>query len=144
MAKCLSIRQPWVQLILDGIKDVENRSWQTLYRGPLLIQAGLRVERDLVARYRREAARRGARWPEVLPTGGILGIVNLVDCAERSKSKWHNRGAIGWVLREPMHIPMLSYKGRLGLFDVPDEIILQHLHDNCPEALEVYPSLVTG
>jgi hypothetical protein len=37
--KVIVIRQPWAWLIVNGFKDIENRSWATRYRGPLLIQA---------------------------------------------------------------------------------------------------------
>lgn len=35
----LSVRQPWAWLLASGFKLVENRSWNTTYRGPCLIQA---------------------------------------------------------------------------------------------------------
>jgi hypothetical protein len=31
--KVLSVRQPFADLIVKGIKEIENRSWQTPYRG---------------------------------------------------------------------------------------------------------------
>jgi len=37
----LSIRQPWAWLIVQGHKPIENRTWPTTYRGPLLIHAGV-------------------------------------------------------------------------------------------------------
>jgi len=37
--KTLSIRQPYASLICRGIKTIENRSWDTAYRGKLLIHA---------------------------------------------------------------------------------------------------------
>lgn len=37
--KALSIRQPWAWLILHGGKDIENRSWNTNFRGRFLIHA---------------------------------------------------------------------------------------------------------
>ena len=37
--KTLSIRQPFAALICRGIKTIENRSWDTTYRGKLLIHA---------------------------------------------------------------------------------------------------------
>ena len=40
--KALSVRQPWAHLIVTGIKRVENRFWETPYRGPLLIHAASR------------------------------------------------------------------------------------------------------
>lgn len=35
--KAITIRQPWASLIVHGIKDIENRSWQTNFRGRVLI-----------------------------------------------------------------------------------------------------------
>lgn len=37
--KVLSLHQPWASLVAWGIKTIETRSWQTSYRGPLLIHA---------------------------------------------------------------------------------------------------------
>jgi len=37
--KVLSIRNPWAYLIAYGVKNIENRSWNTKYRGPLLIHS---------------------------------------------------------------------------------------------------------
>jgi hypothetical protein len=34
--KIISIRQPWASLIVSGLKDVENRTWRTRYRGRVL------------------------------------------------------------------------------------------------------------
>ena len=47
--KTLSIRPPWAWLIvhLPGPwKNVENRSWPTRYRGPLLIHSSGKLSRD--------------------------------------------------------------------------------------------------
>ena len=35
--KAISIRQPWAWLIVHGYQDVENRTWSTKHRGPILI-----------------------------------------------------------------------------------------------------------
>lgn len=37
--KCLSVRNPYSYLICSGLKDVENRSWKTNYRGVILIHS---------------------------------------------------------------------------------------------------------
>ncbi len=44
----LSIRQPWVELILLGRKTIEVRSWTTRHRGPLWLHAGM--ARDIQAK----------------------------------------------------------------------------------------------
>ena len=35
----LSLRQPWAWLVVNGLKDLENRRWNTRFRGTFLIHA---------------------------------------------------------------------------------------------------------
>ena len=42
----LSIRQPWVELILRGDKQIEVRRWSSGYRGVLWLHAGRIVDPD--------------------------------------------------------------------------------------------------
>lgn len=37
MTKALSLSNPWAQLVAEGVKAVETRSWRTRHRGPLVI-----------------------------------------------------------------------------------------------------------
>ncbi len=75
--KVLTIKQPWATLIMQGNKRFEFRSWQTKYRGELLIHAGKGIDK--------EAMKRLAKYiPEEMPTGKILGKVTLVDCIKMS------------------------------------------------------------
>lgn len=56
--------------------------------------------------------------PTLLPTGGIIGEVDLVDVVTSSKSKWFH-GPFGYVLENARLWPALvPYNGKLGLFDV--------------------------
>lgn len=41
--KCLSISQPFAELVISGKKTVELRSWNTKFRGEFMIHAPLRV-----------------------------------------------------------------------------------------------------
>ena len=75
--KVLTIKQPLATLIMRGDKRFEFRSWQTKYRGELLIHAGKGVDK--------EAAKRLEKFlPKDLPLGKILGKVMLVDCIRMS------------------------------------------------------------
>jgi hypothetical protein len=49
-----------------------------------LIQASLKVERD-------EAVKLNLN-PDELPTGAIVGSVEIVDCVQDSKSRWADPG----------------------------------------------------
>ncbi len=42
--KALSIKQPWAHYIASGQKTIETRTWETKYRGPLLICAGASLD----------------------------------------------------------------------------------------------------
>ena len=120
--KCLSIRQPWAHLILNGPKDVENRMWAPAYRGPLLIHAGLTLHTEASHYLRRR--HRIEVDPCELQFGVILGAVDLIDCHKKRTSRWHGRGYFGWYLENPrcLRAP-IPYKGRLKLFDVPDRLL---------------------
>lgn len=69
----MTIKQPWATLIMQGDKRFEFRSWQTKYRGDLLIHAGKGIDK--------EAMKRLAKYlPDEIPLGKILGKVTLVNC----------------------------------------------------------------
>ena len=44
----LTIKQPWATLIMQGYKRFEFRSWQTKYRGDLLIHAGKGIDKEAI------------------------------------------------------------------------------------------------
>ncbi|MBV8808900.1 MAG: ASCH domain-containing protein [Acidobacteriaceae bacterium] len=121
--KVIVIRQPWAWLIVNGFKDIENRTWATRYRGALLIEASasLPSKRDL-EQMRLFARKRGVDLPEEFETGGIVGMAELVDCVSRSRSRWFE-GPVGWVLSKPKRLPFFPLKGQLGLFDPPRRVL---------------------
>jgi hypothetical protein len=122
--KVLVVRQPWAWLIVNGGKDIENRTWKTKHRGPLLIQAsaGLPSKADM-EEFRKYAARRGVKnMPEEFERGGIVGMVHVVDCVDRSKSKWFE-GVYGFVLEKRKKLPFVPMTGKLGLFDAPPRVL---------------------
>jgi len=116
--KCLSIRQPWANAIMFLGKDIENRTWPTHFRGDCLIHAGRLIDRDGDYFIRKLTGRGSGE----VRTGGIIGIVEIVDCVTDSPSRWFF-GEYGFVLRNPRPLPFIPYKGSLGFFDVPDSIV---------------------
>ena len=48
--KVLTIKQPWATLIMQKDKRFEFRSWQTKYRGDLLIHAGKGIDKEAMKR----------------------------------------------------------------------------------------------
>jgi hypothetical protein len=130
--KALSIHQPWAWAILHAGKTVENRSWPTRYRGPLLIHASKTrssYDREAKLDWLKVYGVELPRWEE-MPTGGLLGIVDLVDCLPVNQtvlSPWVE-GPVCWVLAKPRPFPeAVAYRGAQGLFEVRNEIITEEL-----------------
>ena len=114
--RAISIRQPWAHAILHLGKDVENRPWRTNYRGHILIQASLKVERGEALTLNLD--------PDELPTGAIVGSVEIVDCVLNAKSKWANRGQWHWILKSPRILAKpIPFKGALGFMRVPNRLL---------------------
>lgn len=113
--KTLSIRQPWAWAIVTGIKDVENRKWNTKVRGNILVHAGLKVD-PYGMKY---LASLGVTVPDLLPLGAIVGRVEIVDVVTAMDSKYFF-GPYGFVLNDAVEFDSpVACKGKLGFFDTP-------------------------
>lgn len=131
--KAISIRQPWAWAIVHAGKDIENRDWYCRYRGPLIIHAAKGMTRDEYedclacchAISRKHPFAEGLHLPsfEMLQRGGIIGLVDMVDCVSESASPWFF-GKYGFVLRNPRSVEFVPFKGALGIFDVPEELLM--------------------
>ncbi len=102
----LSVQNPWSYLICRGLKDVENRSWPTDYRGRLYIHSsgspmttaeakhelGASVLGDSpeVRSWLQEGMSKGVTEPW-LTSRTIIGHVELVDCVRDSTSRSNPR-----------------------------------------------------
>lgn len=115
--KALSIRQPWADAIIWHGKDVENRSWQTRYRGPVLIRAakawGPNEKADLA--WVEDATATKLEDVDRPLLGGIIGQAEIVDCVAAMDSKWFF-GPFGFVLRNAEPLPFQPCRGALGFF----------------------------
>lgn len=120
----LSIRQPWAWLIVNGHKDIENRTWKTPFRGAFLIHTGKMLDED--AGYAVWMAEKlGIVIPPLdeLPRGAIIGAAEIVNCVTESKSQWFFGSSLrqiyGFVLCNPVAFPdPIPYKGQQGFFKV--------------------------
>lgn len=144
--KALSIMQPWASMIVFGFKPVENRTWSTGHRGPTLIHAGKKVDKEAMDwLWQHEKALGLTRGWHLLPfrTGGIVGQANLYDVStyidnvmtvpaaafDRFREAGMLRhdprpwffGPVGFWLRDARELPFRPLRGQLGFFEVPDE-----------------------
>jgi len=44
--KCLSLRQPYAELIVSGRKTIELRKWNTRFRGEFLVHASKAIDKE--------------------------------------------------------------------------------------------------
>lgn len=125
--KALSIRQPWAWLIVNGHKPVENRTWESLYRGPILIHAGQAMTRAdyeacwffIAGDMRITHVTNLLPQPEDLPRGGIVGRADLTGCVREHASPWFC-GPFGFELANVRPLPFAPLKGALGLFNTEE------------------------
>ena len=110
--KALSVRPWWATAILHGAKTVECRTWRTSHRGDLLICSSARKE------------------PGGIP-GHALCIVSLESIAPLTKDDLDDacldgmpdKPCYAWRLGNLRYVEPFPVKGRLNIFDVPDELI---------------------
>lgn len=102
----LTIKQPFVDLILTSEKTLEIRTWQTKHRGRLYIQSSQSPKIDGKL------------------SGYLLGFVDLIDIRKMRKSdekSAHTRyidNAYAWILKNPQRIRPIPLKGQLGIFGI--------------------------
>lgn len=125
--KCLSMMQPWAQLLCLPLKDVENRGRRSSYRGPCLIHASKTLDYEAIPWIRVTFG--DSKSQEIigllseyrpLPTGAIIGKVNIDNCVTASVSPWFF-GPYGYVRSSPVLFEKpIPYRGLPSLFfEVP-------------------------
>lgn len=98
--KALTIKQPWASLIVEGIKDIENRTWKTNYRGRIYVHSSAQNFKSLVSsclNYEQSQIY-GSKFPKSgskptndvssFPHSAIIGEVDIIDCVQNHPSVW--------------------------------------------------------
>jgi hypothetical protein len=112
----LAIRQPYAWLVVNGIKDIENRSRRTHYRGRILIHASLNEDLLFADSLTDLSTRAGIELPEAFKMGGIVGVAEIIACERSHGSGWKDPASWGWVLINARPLPFKPCKGALGFF----------------------------
>lgn len=107
--KGLSVRAPWAYMIAAGLKTMETRTWQTAYRGNLVITI--------------------PKGQPVPFAGHAICLVRLVDC--RPMRNWDSGPACVapypkakvWILDNLRRIKPVPITGHQGVFPVNPERI---------------------
>lgn len=152
--RVLTVQQPWAWAIVEGGKDVENRTQAWGYRGPLAIHAGARRSERGDSSPLIEQATSDASYFDDDPIrftamGTVIGVVDLIDVhhcvhsggridccdspwAETSYDEhggYTRRELVHLVLANPRPLPTpIPARGRLGLW-TPDPDLLNQLQE---------------
>lgn len=124
--KVITIKQPWATLIAEGLKKYEFRTWNTKYRGDILIHAGKGIDKEALARFK--------HYNLEYPTGCIIAKVKITDCVYVddkfvqevgptnplvyrgiiNKKDWEG---YGFKLENVQKIKPININGKLGLWN---------------------------
>lgn len=122
--KCLSISQPFADLVVKGKKRIETRKWNTKYRGEFLVHSPRKIRIHDCKRLKIDE--------RTLVVGVIIGKATIYDVKEyQTKKEWHvdkqlhfasdnfSDKKFGFMLKnaKEFNIP-IPCKGKLGFFDV--------------------------
>lgn len=136
--KTLTIKQPWASLvctprpdnILLGIKDIENRTWRTDYRGRIGVHASGKPAFPISESILQLTVDQWRAVPQMLqdqfyynydtvPLSAIIGEVDIIDCVQNHPSIWAMPDHWNWVLANPVLYdePILNVKGKLSFWE---------------------------
>lgn len=123
--KCISILQPWATLIIIGVKRLETRSWNTKFRGEILIHASKKFTNE-----QHDTCIFDPFYSKLLdtdffdetkpacglPTGAIIGKVNLCHvvkskyCFKDNEFEWTDYSKTGHpVIKFPITDQELAF-----------------------------------
>ncbi len=131
--KVITIKQPWATLIAEGYKEYEFRTWNTKYRGEILIHAGKGIDKEAMERFKHLNLN--------YESGKIIAKVMLTDSIKvddelrkilAKKDPLVYRGVInktsndwdgyGFKLENVQKIKPISINGKLSLWDYDGKI----------------------
>ena len=122
--KCLSLKQPFAELLVTGKKTIELRKWRTKFRGEFLIHASRTVDES--------ACRENGFDPNSMTTGAVIGKAVLYDVkdykssggflADKEKhlaSKDYLDDRYGFLIKDAIKFEKpMPMKGQLNFFEV--------------------------
>ena len=128
--KCLSLKQPYADLLATGRKTIEIRKWNTNFRGPFLIHASKNVNKDACLTLGIDENK--------LVKGAIIGKAFVYDVIKYTTMDvfWSDRRKhfsiediksnhpfrrYGFLVKDALKFrEEIPYLGKLGFFEVSD------------------------
>jgi hypothetical protein len=129
--KCLSLKQPFADLLAHGEKTIELRKWNTSFRGEFLIHASKNIDIESCERLDMDTNK--------LTVGAIIGSAFLYDVKEYNNreeferdrhkhfsvvTKYFEGYIYGFLVRNAKMLKKpIPYQGKLRFFEVDENII---------------------
>lgn len=123
--RCLSLKQPYAELIVSGRKTIELRKWNTKFRGRFLVHASKNIDLD--------SCRRLGLKSDELASGAIIGSAciygvkrynNKIGFLKDSRKHLadydgYHKSKYGFLLKDARRLRKpVPYKGMLNFFNV--------------------------
>lgn len=139
MIKALSVKHPWADMICEGVKSIEVRSWRTSYRGDLVICSSatpadfMKLTKLVHPRYGiwLDARDYSDRYSEAFyHMSSTICIVELYDITEMTYTDEERAcimkmaGMYSWHLRNVRPLKPMPVKGQLNLFNIDPKLII--------------------
>ena len=128
--KCLSLKQPYADLLASGRKTIEIRKWNTNHRGPFLIHASKNVNIDacLTLGFDENNLVKGAIIGKAFVYDVIKYTTLDVFLGDRHKhfsmeepKPNHSFKKYGFLVKDALKFrEEIPYLGKLGFFEVSD------------------------
>ena len=125
--KCISLKQPYAELLVSGKKTIECRTWSTRFRGDFLIHASKTVDIEACMYYNMNI--------NLVVKGSIIGkaliynIKKYVSSEEfvldkhkhLSLQKLDDKIIYGFLIKDAVRFTKtIPYLGKLGFFEVDE------------------------
>lgn len=141
--KALTIKQPWASLIVEGIKDIENRTWRTNFRGRIYVHAAQTNVLKVISKMDDQQLKLTSSHELDLHYSAIIGEVDIIDCVLNHESVWAEQMEYykceetginilakgqpyvwNWVLANPVKYdqPILNVKGKLSFWEFNPQV----------------------
>ena len=122
--KCLSLKQPYAELLISGKKTIEVRKWNTTFRGKFLVHASKNISEEACKRLKIDQAK--------FVTGAIIGKANLYNVISygsknsflKDKNKHfassnYENPKYGFLVNQAKRFDIpIPIRGKLGFFHV--------------------------
>ena len=122
--KCLSLKQPFAELLVSGMKTIEVRKWKTKFRGQFLVHASKNIDEKACERLKIDQAK--------LVTGAVVGKASLYDVISygsknsflKDKNKHfassnYSNPKYGFLVNQAKRFGIpIPISGKLGFFNV--------------------------